>query len=240
MGEQHVGGREVLALAVVEVEDEVVFGDEVAGVEAEETGGLVDGVVWAFELDESADGSFVVVDEEILGPFVAGGKFVGGSEFFVLEPAAETEPFEDFFEGVGVGEDGFEFFADFVAAIGWGSGWDYGELFGRRFECEEVTGGGVPRGSLLPFCGSGGRFGADAEELAVLGEAAIGSVEEQVEFVYARGDGLGTEFAQRVEKGFGFEDAELDFDLGRHGRKRIADSGREGEEVRASQSVRVV
>jgi hypothetical protein len=230
-----------LALAVVEVEDEVVFGDEVAGVEAEETGGLVDGVVGAFELDESADGSFVVVDEEILGPFVAGGKFVGGSEFFVLEPAAETEPFEDFFEGVGVGEDGFEFFADFVAAIGWwGSGWDYGELFGRRFECEEVTGGGVPRGSLLPFCGSGGRFGADAEELAVLGEAAIGSVEEQVEFVYARGDGLGTEFAQRVQKGFGFEDAELDFDLGRHGGKRIADSRREGEELQASQSVRVV
>lgn len=186
MGEEHVGGGEILALAVVEVEDQVVFGDEVARVEAEETGGLVDGVVWAFELDESADGSFVEVDEEILGPFVAGGKFVGGAEFLVLEPAAETETFEDFFEGVGVGEDGLEFFADFVAAIGWGDGWDYGELFGRRFECEKVADGGVLGGRLLPFYGRGGRFGADAEELAVLGEAAVGSVEEQVEFVYAR------------------------------------------------------
>lgn len=156
-----------MALAVVEVEDQVVFGDEVARVEAEETGGLVDGVVWAFELDESADGSFVEVDEEILGPFVAGGKFVGGAEFLVLEPAAETETFEDFFEGVGVGEDGLEFFADFVAAIGWGDGWDYGELFGRRFECEKVADGGVlwrktssllwPRREIRCGCGGAGR-----------------------------------------------------------------------------------
>jgi hypothetical protein len=218
-----VGGREVLALAVVEVEDQVVFGDEVTGVEAEKPGCLVDGVVRAFELDEGTDGGFVVIDEQVFSPFVAGRKFVGGAEFFVAEPAAEAETFEDFFEGVGIGEDSFQFFADFVAAMGWGSGWDYGELFGRRFECEEVTDGGLFGGRLVPFCGSGRGLGTDAQELAVLGETAVGGVEEEVEFVDTKGGGLGAEFGEHAEEGFGVEDAELDFDLGRHGGRRIAE-----------------
>jgi len=33
--EEHVGGLKTLALAVVEIEDQVVLGDEVSGVETE-------------------------------------------------------------------------------------------------------------------------------------------------------------------------------------------------------------
>ena len=55
-----MGGLETLAFAVVEVEDEVVFGDEVAGVEAKEAGSLVDGLVGTLEFDEGTDGGLVV------------------------------------------------------------------------------------------------------------------------------------------------------------------------------------
>jgi len=179
-----------LALAVVDVEEEVVFKDVVAGGEVEEMGGLVDGVGWTFEFDEGADGGFVEVDEEILSPFEAGGKTERGAELFVAEPAAETETFEDSLEGGGVGEDGLEFLTDFVTAIGRGSGGADGELFGRGFECEDDVGGRFFGGGLLP-CWS---FRADAEKLAVLGEAAVGSVEEQVVLVDSRRDGFGAEF----------------------------------------------
>jgi hypothetical protein len=88
-------------------------------------------------------------------------------------------------------------------------------LFGRRFKGKQVA-RGCFGGRLLPFCGSGGRFGADAQELTVLGEAPVGGVEEQVEFVDARRDGLGAEFGEISKEGFGVEDAELDFDFRRH------------------------
>ena len=155
MGKEHVGGLEGLALAVVEVEEEVVFEDVVAGGEAKFAGGLIDGVAGAFEFDEGADGGFIVIDEEILGPLEAGGEAIGGAVFFVTEPAAEAEAFEDSLESVGVGEDGFEFFADFVAAVGRRSGGADGEFFGRGFEGEEKAGnvsfgGGLFGGGLLP------------------------------------------------------------------------------------------
>ena len=58
--------------------------------------------------------------------------------------------------------------------------------------------------SLSPFRGAGaGRFGADAEELAVFGEAAVGGVEDEIEFVDARRDGLSAELGESAEKGFG-------------------------------------
>lgn len=82
--------REGLAFAVVEVKDQVVFSDEVARMEAQKAGGLIDGVGGTFEFDVYTDGGFVVIDEEILGPFVFGGEFVGRAEFFVAEPTAEA------------------------------------------------------------------------------------------------------------------------------------------------------
>ena len=50
----------------------------------------------------------------------------------------------------------------------------------------------------------------------MLGEAAFGGVEDQVEFVDARGDRLGAEFGEETEKGFGGGNAELDFGFARH------------------------
>jgi hypothetical protein len=50
----------------------------------------------------------------------------------------------------------------------------------------------------------------------MLGEAAVGSVEDKVVFVYASGDGLGAEFAEETEEGFGVGDAEFDFGFARH------------------------
>jgi hypothetical protein len=191
VGEEHMGRGEVLAFAIVEIEDQVVFGDEVTRMEAEESGGLVDGMVGTFEFDKGADRGFVVVDEEIFGPFVAGGKLVGRAKFLVAEPAPESQTFEDIFQGFSVGQNRFQFFANFVAAVGCGKRRGYGELFGRRFEGQKVTLGRVLWGILLPFFGSYGRFGADAEELAVLGKAAIGSVKDEVVFVDTGGDRFG-------------------------------------------------
>ena len=128
-----------MALAIVEVEDEVVFGDEVAGMKAEEAGSLVNGSGRPLEFDEGADGGFVVVDEEILGPMIAGREFVGSAELFVAEPATKAEAFEDFLQGGSVGENGFQFFADLVATIGRRCSGPNGELLGRRFEGEQVA-----------------------------------------------------------------------------------------------------
>jgi len=77
----------IAALTVVEIEDQVVFQDVVGGGEAEFARGLIDGGTGAFEFDESADGGFVEVDEEPLGPFEAGGKAVGSAVLFIAEPA---------------------------------------------------------------------------------------------------------------------------------------------------------
>ena len=178
-----------------------------------------------FELDVHTDGSFVVIDQEIVGPFVFGGEFVGRAEFFVAEPTAEAEAFEDFLESGGFEESRFEFFADFVAFIRrWGGRAD-GKLFGRRFESEEIALGGRFRGRLFPFCigcfrgfSGGGGFRADAEELAVFGEAAVRGVKDKVHFMNAGRDRLSAEFGQGAQEGFGVGDAELDFDLGRHRR----------------------
>jgi hypothetical protein len=213
-GEEHVGGLEALTLAVVEVEDEVVLEDVVVGGKAKFTGGLVDGVAGAFKFDESANGGFVEVDEEIFGPLEAGGKTEGGAVLFIAEPAAQAEAFKDFLEGGGLGDDHFNFFADLVAAVGRRSGGTDGELFGRAFEGEENAGGGFFGGELLPCRGEG--FSADAEELAVLGETTFGSVEDEVVLVDARGDGVSAEFLQKTEEGFGVGDSKFDFGFARH------------------------
>jgi len=51
----------------------------------------------------------------------------------------------------------------------------------------------------------------------VLGEAAVGRIEDEVEFVDARRNGFGAEFGERAEKRLGVVDVEFDFDFGRHG-----------------------
>ncbi len=145
----------------------------------------------AFELNEGADGGLVEIDEEICGPPVAGWKFVGSAEFFVTKPAAKAESFEDLLEGRGVSKDGFQFFANLVMPTGRRRDSANGELFGGRFEGEEIAFRGFLGGSFLPFSRRGGRFCADAEELAVFGKATVGSVEEEIQFMDTRGDRLG-------------------------------------------------
>lgn len=209
-----MGGLEVLALAVVEIEEEIVFQDVVAWGETEFAGGLIDGVAGAFEFDESTDGGFVEIDEEAAGPTEAGGETVRGAVLFVAEPATQAEAFKDFLEGGGLREDHFDFLADLVAAIeGRGCGAD-GELLGRAFEGEEGARRGFSGGGLLPFWG--GRFGADAEELAVLGEPAVGGIEDDVVLVDARRDGFGANLFKEAEKGFGAGDVEFDFSFAGH------------------------
>ena len=50
----------------------------------------------------------------------------------------------------------------------------------------------------------------------MLGEAAVGSVEDEVVLMDAGGDGFGAEFFQEAEEGFGVGDAELDFGFAGH------------------------
>ena len=150
-----MGGLEVLALAVIEVEDKIVLEDIVAVREAEFAGGLVYGGAGAFELSEGADGGFVEIDDEVFGPFQAGRKTVRGAEFFVAEPAFEAQTFEDFLKRSGVGEDDFDLLADFVAAFGGGSDGADGELLGRGFEGEDGAGGGVFGGGFALGLGGG-------------------------------------------------------------------------------------
>lgn len=214
MREEHVGGLEILALAVVEIEEQIVFEDVVVGREAEFAGGLVDGVAGAFELDESADGGFVEVDEEVAGPTEAGGQAIGATVLFVTEPATEAEAFKDSLEGGRVGEDHLDFLADLVAPVVGRGGGTNGELLGWAFEGEEGTGRGFSGGGFFPFRGGG--FGADAEELAMLGEPTVGSIEDDVVLMDARGGGFGAEFLKLAKKGFGARDAELDFSFAGH------------------------
>jgi hypothetical protein len=148
---------------------------------------------------------------------VTSRKFVRGAELFVAEPAAKAQTLEDFLERRGVREDGFEFLADFVATIGKSNGRADSERFGRRFKGKKVADGRAFGGGLLPFCfWRGRRFRADAEELAVLGQAAIRGVKEEIVLVDPGRDRLGADFRQCAKKGFGVGDAEFDFDLGWH------------------------
>lgn len=204
-----------MALAVVEVEHEVVFEDVVVRRKAEGAGRLVDGWAGTFKFDEGADGGFVEIDDQVLGPFEAGGEAIGGAEFFVPEPSFKAEAFEDSLEGSGVGEEDFDLLADFVAMVGVRSGGADGELLGRRFESKERAGGRLFGGELLPFRRGG--FGADAEELTMLGEATVGGVEDEVVLVDTRGGGLGAEFFEGAEEGFGVGEADLDFGFAGHG-----------------------
>jgi hypothetical protein len=213
-GEEHVGGLNILAFAVVEIEKEIVFEDVVVWREAEFAGSLVDRVAGTFELDERADGGFVEVDEEIAGPVEAGGQTVRSAVFFVAEPAAEAETFEDSLEGGGVGEDHFDFLADFVAAIGRRSGGSDGEFLGRALEGEQDAGREFSRGGFFPS--RGGCFGADAEELAVLGESAVRGVKDDVVLVDARGDRFGAESLEKTKERFGTGNAEFDFGFAGH------------------------
>jgi len=211
-----VGRLDVAAAAVVEIEDKVVFEDVVGAVIAELVCGLINGGAGALEFDKGTDGCFVEVDEKVLGPFEAGRETVRRAELFVPEPAFEAESLEDFLEGVGIGEDKFDFFADLVTPVRRRGGGTDGQLVRGAFEGEEsadggLFGAGVSRGGLR-----GERFGADAEELAVLGEAAVGGVEDKVEFVSPGREGLGTELFESAEEGLGVADFELDLSFAGH------------------------
>ena len=228
VGEEHVGGLEVLALAVVEIKEEIIFEDVVVGGEAEFAGGLINGVAGAFQLDESADGGFIEVNEEVAGPAEAGGQTIGGAVLFVAEPATEAEAFKNPLEGGGVGEDHFDFLANLVAAIEARGGGADGELLGRAFEGEKGAGRGLSGGGLLPCRGRS--FGTDAEELAVLGEPAVRGIEDDVVFVDARGGGFGAQFLEKAKKGFGAGDAELDFGFAGH-KEIVVEVGRRRYEI---------
>src|SRR5215469_400949 len=224
---EHMGGLEILPFAVVEVEHQVVFQDVVAGGEAECAGSLIDGGAGTLQFHEVADGGFVEVDDQALGPGEASGEAVRSTEFLVAEPSFEPEAFEDALQGGRVGERQFDLLADLVATVGGGSGGGAdGELVRRGFEGEEGTRPGF-LGLVIaegrPFEGARGArrrgCGADAKELAVFGKAAVGGVEDEVVFVNARRGGLGAEFFERAEKGFDVDDTELDFGFARHERK---------------------
>ena len=104
-------------LAVVQIEDQIIFLDVVGGSKAQFVGGAVDGFAGTFEFGVGADGSFVDFQQEMVGPFVAGGEFVGGAVFFVAKPAAEAEALKDFLQRGSVGDVEFGFFTDLVAAL---------------------------------------------------------------------------------------------------------------------------
>ena len=171
--EKHVGGLEILALAVVEVKNQIVFGDEVTGVKTEEAGSLIDGVMGTFEFNKGADGGFVEVDKQAFCPFEAGREGVGSAELLIPEPATQAESFKDPLDRGSVMEGSFKFFADLVPAVGRRGGWTDGKLLGRGFESEDVAACRSLQRGLLPFCFCAGLtrgdFGANAEKLAVFG-----------------------------------------------------------------------
>ena len=199
---------------MIEVESGVVAEDVVGGREAELAGGEVNGLGRSLEFGERADGSFVEFDEEAGGPGERGGKGVGSAELFVAETGIEAEAGEDFLKRGGVGDVEFGFFANFVTAIGEGGGIEGGD---GALESKNPARRGVA---------GEGSFGADAEELAMILETRVGSVEEDVGFVEAGDANFGAEESERVLKGEGIGEAELDFDFVGHG-ERVAD-GRAG------------
>ena len=176
-------------------------------------GGLIDGVAGAFQFDESADGRLVEINQEVFGPLQASGQTVGGAVLFVAEPAAQPETLEDFLEPRSVGKHHFKLLPDLVPVIREALGAD-GQLFGRAFERKDGAGGGFFAGDL-PACWRW-CFGAEAQELAMFGETAVGRVEDQVVLMDASGDGLGAEFLEMTKKGPGVENSKFDFGFASH------------------------
>jgi hypothetical protein len=114
--EEHMGGLESAAFAILDVEagvaDVEVVGFEVSELE----GDGVDPVGWAFEFHVVADGGFVDHEDAV---FAGDGPF--GAELFVLEAGDEAEALEDEAQDFGVTDEGFELFAFFVAGDGGGT-----------------------------------------------------------------------------------------------------------------------
>jgi hypothetical protein len=230
--EQHILWLLALAAAVFDIQGEVICEDVVAFRVAEFGGGTVDGLGRALEFHKDAYGSFVEFDKQTAGPGFGGRQLVGGAVFFVAEPAAHAEAFEDFDEIRGVGDLGLNFFANFVGtgggvAIGGG-----GELLSRgALEGEDLAGcrGVFGFGGLAGPFGFGGffcwraydvGFGAKSEQLAVLGESTVGSVEDEIFFMDAAGGrsyGLGAETLEDTLEGFDVADFEFDFGFVGHG-----------------------
>ena len=77
-----MGRLEIAAAAVVEIEDEIVFEHVVTAVVAKFARRPIYRGTGALEFHESANGCFVEIDHEALGPFEAGRKPVGGAIFF--------------------------------------------------------------------------------------------------------------------------------------------------------------
>lgn len=74
---------------------------------------------------------------------------------------------------------------------------------------------------MFPSLGRGGfgSFGTNAQELAVLGEPTVGSVEDEIHFVDAAGterDGFGAEAFEMAEQGFGVSNGEFNFGFAGH------------------------
>ena len=98
-----MGRLEIAAAAVVEIENEVVFEDIIAAVVAELASRLIYRGTWAFEFHEGANGGFIEIDDQVLGPFEAGREPVRGAEFFVTKPAFKAKSFEDFLKRGRIG-----------------------------------------------------------------------------------------------------------------------------------------
>jgi len=112
--ERHVPGRAAVAAAIVEIEAGVAGDQVIAGLETEQAAGAIDGAGGALEFEEDADGGLVELDEEMAEAREA----VGGAVFFIAEAGGEADCGEEPGQGSGIGDDGLELFADFIAEAG--------------------------------------------------------------------------------------------------------------------------
>lgn len=135
-------------------------------------------------------------------------KAVGGAEFFVAEPRSEAEAEKEAFEAGSIGEAKLDLLSDFVA------GMPAGELRKQAFVSEKAREGRLPypRNPAHGARGCGGKFCADAEDGAAMGEFAGWSVEESVALENGERR-TGAEMLQFPEERGHVCNAELDLDL---------------------------
>ncbi len=106
-----------------------------------------------------------------------------------------------------------------MPAVGGRGGGANGELVGRGFESEEGT-----RSRFLP--GVGGSFGADSEELAVLGQTAIGGIEMRFNSWVRGMEGLAPSLERARRKDLGLSILSL-ISVSRDMRRRLQEAGEE-------------
>src|SRR5713226_7002798 len=190
--------------ALLEIKSEVASRNVVFRPKSQKLRGAVNSLRRPFQLDKGPDGGLVQFDEQVTRPAGRRREAIRGAKFFVAEPPAHPQGFQNVRQRCWLCNLDLDFLADFVASNGnelrcrpkgagrqgsggvWRSGGDRPSgdfLQSRAFVGEH---GAKKAAGCLPRTTAVFAFDADTQELPLLGQGALRRIEEEIHFANPR------------------------------------------------------